>query len=225
MQPVADNHLELEKKTFSYAARLTFEVYLKDPQTVIAEQLSHTLSEDPCLKQKHGNFCSHPMNSEVGFEAAASVQKLMRRSRDRNVSWETETKGGSRSSVGCVQLFNDSFQTFLKAGLVSFYPLYITLLNYPEKQRRQHILKERTVSVYFPELFWRGMFTNPVKVFLLKVLLGKKKRFTRVEILQALHENVDFALNELVWCAKSGLECTTYDGNNSFLFHVPIKYC
>lgn len=130
--------------------------------------------------------------------------------------------------MGWLQLFSSKSQTSLKAGSVFFYSLFVTLLNYLEKQRRQQILRRRTVLAYLPVSFWRENVYEPSEGTFAAGSTGQKERFTRVKILQALHESVGFALNELVQCAMSGFECASSGGKKCFLiscyYHILLIF-
>lgn len=69
----------------------------------------------------------------------------------------------------------------------------------------------RTISAYLPVSFWKGNVYKPSKGLSDVSSAGEEERFTRVDIIQTLHESVSAALNELGQFAMSGLECTTSD--------------
>lgn len=144
---------ETQKISSTYG--LMFKLYLNNPQLVIKEQMCHTALEDLRLQANSERVFSHPMNLEVGSIAVATIQQTIKYSQERYLTWKTKGNDGISSSSECFQLFNDKFRTPIKAGLVSFYCLHITLLNYSEEQCRRHITNGRTICAFLPVLFQR----------------------------------------------------------------------
>lgn len=73
------------------------------------------------------------MNSKIGLKAVAAVEQTIEHSQEINLSWKTKERDGMTSMVGCFQVFKDKPQRSTKVGLVAFYPLHITSLNYFQK--------------------------------------------------------------------------------------------
>lgn len=65
---------------------------------------------------------SHPMNSEIDFNAVSAVKLKLQNSEERNVLWRTKKRNGIKSSVLCLQLSRDKYQTPLKPGSMAFHP-------------------------------------------------------------------------------------------------------
>lgn len=112
--------------------------------------MSHTPLEDLRLRATSESSFNHPMNSDMGPKAVATIRQTIKRSKERIVSRKTKERDGTTSSVWCLQLFIDRFQTLLRAGSVGFYSLHITFLNYYEEQRRRHINNGRTICAHLP---------------------------------------------------------------------------
>lgn len=157
---------------------------------------------------------THPLNSVIGQKSFRVAEVEIKASQNRDICWRTLGRDGEQSCIGGLQLFSDKSQTSLKAGALSFYPLHVTLVNFLEDWRRQHICEGRTVTAYLPV----GFLTQEK----LDISTGsgkRKKRVTRLELLRALHECVEFVLKPLSSKALTGASFTTSD-----LLHYRVHF-
>lgn len=213
-----------EKRIICSSSGLTYELYMEDLGSVIQFKVEQTSTEEIVLKRLTRNVYSHFMNSQIGREAVPIVEKTVNRSKDIFVSWKCQTSDGVQSSVRCLQLFKDKFQTSLKAGAPSFYPSHVTPLNFSEVQRWIHTISGKTFCAYLPVRFWRFIGGISEKNASSTNRNGQSEGFSRADILQALHESVKISFQNLVKTAVQGLKFRTSDGNKICLYLLDISY-
>lgn len=90
------------------------------------------------------------MNGDIGLEGCAVPFAYKHLSTNILVSWETSKNDIIDSAIGSLQIFSGKSQTSLSAGAMRFPPLHITVQNFTEAERSQHISDRSTVVAYLP---------------------------------------------------------------------------
>ena len=182
-------------------------IYKRNPVNALCDQVRSSYSNDIGISPCERGFFSHPLNAAIGLSAIPLVEKAVKSSSDPEVLWETAKCDGTQSMVGCLQVYSDKSVTSLTSHSFVFYPLHLTLINFSEERRRSLIGNGSTVVAYLP------VTTNSSANFSLQQREGmmKKKVLDKVNRLLALHETVEFCLEEVSKLAEVGVVCETRD--------------
>lgn len=137
---------------------------------------------------------SHPTNAEIETRACAAVKHVVKARLRSSAQWKDEIDDSIQPAVGCLQIYSDKTQKSLSASSNSFYPLYVTLLNFIKHMRRRLIVLGSTEVEYLPRSYSdSGSATKQ-----------KDKRIANVAILQQF---IIYVMTPLVECALNGLQC------------------
>lgn len=146
------------------------------------------------LKPLAASAYSHPMNSETGGEAVQISAQSIKESSDQNVSWRIKKRVEVGSAIECLQIFSDESQVSLKAGSLVFCRLYLTLLNFKEGIRWNHIMSFRTVCAYLPTKFENSFDVNHELTGTCPGSYKTQQNTTRSSLIQARHDSVEYCL-------------------------------
>lgn len=108
----------------------------------------------------------------------------------RNTGWEN----GLLPVVACVQMFSNKFQTFLNAGSLIFYPVYVKNINFSEQMRRFEIHSGSIVVAFVAVPFYSSSAQREI----VKPLL---RRMQRTALQQSLHACIETSPAHLLECA------------------------
>lgn len=89
----------------------------------------------------------------VGLKAVTAAEKFIKKSQERNELWKWKIRDGTRSSMGCLQLYSDNAQVSLKGGSLAFYQFHIKLFSFSEEWRRRQTTSGSTICGYLPGSF------------------------------------------------------------------------
>ena len=194
---------------------ITTEIFMRDPIEVLRTQFEHTLIEDIVIDPTD-NFTTrtHPMNSEMGVGAARKAIEEIKCSSDPEVFWRNMKVHRSQSIMALLQLYSDKSQTSLSQNNFSFYPVHINFLNFKERVRREHISSGRSIFAYLPVQYNISNDEEIIKNIEVNERKKGNKYVRRVQVLKALHECMNFSLQELKKNAKIGISVQTKDDLN-----------
>lgn len=161
------------------------------------------------------------MNAQVAREVVSTVEDIVKKSFELNVSWKREKWYGLQLAVRCLQFFSNRSQTSLKAGSFFFYPLLVILLNISEYPRRSHIVSAQTVCAYHPVEQQREDERFSAIFGSSGVMNGQRKVLSGTKILQTLCGSFGCSLEALIEVAAKRLQCKTLGRKEIFLH--PIK--
>lgn len=138
------------KKVLCSTATLAYELFTKDPRTVIRAQVGGKSTEEMQHEMFAWDVYCHLVNTQFDRKAVPILKEINKPSLDVNISWEHKRNDGVQSSVGHLQQFTYKTQTFSEAGAFSFYPILATLLNVSRAQRHNHTNAGQKIRAYFP---------------------------------------------------------------------------
>lgn len=90
--------LGLEKKIVTSSPGLTSDLYMKTPCTLLQVKVRKTPLEVNLLKPIFSDMIGHPKNAETVKAGFSAIEAVIRK-QNRNVSWNYNATGGTRSAV------------------------------------------------------------------------------------------------------------------------------
>lgn len=199
---------------------IQYELYRKDLNEVIRQQLSKTPLSELFLSSPSKYITAPPMKAEIGGSAVPAAEKMNKESKDWIILWEEKSRDIIELIIGCLQLFFDKSHLSMSAGSFILCPLHVTLLNFSEEQRRVYMKSDMIVCAYL-RIHFDWTFSNTKNK---DHEFRKKKKIssrTREHVLRALHQDIRSSQNNLKRAALKDLKCRTID-NNHVLLHLML---
>lgn len=93
------------------------------------------------------------MKSIIGREAVPKAEYIIKRNPSGDIYRRKLRSENESSCIGCLHIFNETYQASLSAGVFNLCPKDTKLLNFSKNARRQDITNDHTVGGYFPVVF------------------------------------------------------------------------
>lgn len=176
----------LEKKHLNAKSKVSYNLYWRTAASVIAHQVRECNDCNIVTKFEKQDFMTHLLNAEIGIGACTAVKHEIKRSKDLEIFWRSETSDGISYTIECLQRFSDKYNTMLSAWALRFYPLHVTLLNVSDHFCKTLIASGRTVVAYLPVSFE----TNGRQERYAIDILYRRSSKTRKIILNVLYKSI-----------------------------------
>ena len=149
---------------------------------------------------------THPMNADLGAKVCNLVERAIKQHNRSDVRWRTFESDGEQSVTGFCQVYSD--KSFANESF-SFYPLHLLLLNLTESKRRKMITSGASIISYLPIKFESKSEEN------------LSSKFTRIQLLQALHKSIEYFFLGIIDAALPGISVVTED-KKKIRFHLVL---
>lgn len=197
---------------------LETEYFYRCPVKLLQAQImtvnSEEITKEECVGiDVNGRRCSSsPFSAELGHQGIKAIREAIQVSENPEVYWRDDWYDIGESFVGLGQLYSDKSQASLKPDAFTFYPLHITMFNFPEYIRRNLIVKGMTTVAYLPIAFSSTEMEGNYYA-------------ERSERLSMVQKTISKVLEPLTSRAEVGFPCQTNDNVKLHCHFAIANYC